>query len=142
VLKWGDILQIYGTKYPFPNLVAAILLASVALASLVSLFFTFRAVNPFLKSPKDPGIYHSAVFFGHVAEYDDAEKYLAKVKELDDEKAVRDLAYQAHVLAKGTVAKFAWIKRGMGAILFMEIPILALLVILAVIVLIVRQYAA
>jgi len=139
VLKWSDILQLCGTKFPFATLVTSILLAVTALASLASLFLTFQAVNPFLKSPKDPRVYHSAVFFGHVAEHDDPEKYLSHVKELDEEKAVKDLAYQAHVLAKGTVGKFGWIKWAMGAILI-EIPIFALLVVIIVGVLIARQY--
>jgi Family of unknown function (DUF5706) len=140
VLKWSDILQLYGTKYPFANLVASILLAAVALASLVSLFFTFQAVNPFLKSPKDPRSYHSAVYFGHVAEYNDPEKYLSHVNELDAEKVVKDLAYQAHTLAKGTAGKFGWINWAIGAILYAEIPIFSLRVVIVVCVLIARQY--
>jgi len=139
VLKWSDILQLCGPKYPFADLVASILLAVAALASLASLFFTFHAVNPFLKSPKDPRVYHSAVFFGHVAEHDDPEKYLSHVMDLDEEKAVKDLAYQAHVLAMGTVGKFGWIKWAIVAILI-EIPVFALLVVIVVCMLIARQY--
>ncbi len=127
-------------RAPFAVLLAAILLVGVTLASLVSLFFTFKAVSPFLKSPKDPLDYHSAVFFGHVTEHDDPAKYLAQVKDLDEEKAIKDLAYQARELARGAAGKFRSIKLAIGAILFAEIPMFALLVVLALAMLIARQY--
>jgi hypothetical protein len=140
VLKWSDLFQLYGGGFPFANLATAILLAMMVLASLASLFCTFMAVNPFLKSPKEPENYHSAIFFGHVAQYDEPEKYLRRVKDLDEEKAVKDLAYQAHVLAKATIAKFGWIKRAVGVILFVQLPVFTLLVGIVVFVLIARQY--
>jgi hypothetical protein len=142
VLKWADLLQLYGTHYPFANLITTILLAGAALAAMVSLVFTFMAVNPFLKSPREPSGHHSAVFFGHVVEHADPEGYLKQVKELDGEKAVKDLSYQAHALARGTVGKFAWMKRAIGTIVFAEFPIIIVLVVVVVCVLIARQYAS
>ncbi len=52
VLKWKDIHDAFGTeKVAF---ILASLFLLVLAASLVSLWFTFRSVNPFFGSPRHP----------------------------------------------------------------------------------------
>lgn len=98
----------------------------LAISCLASLWFTFKVVNPFLSSPRKPMDYHSLIFFCHVAELDES-KYLTEIESLTEDKAVRDLAFQANVLAKGTTAKFTSLKLAIGIILIAQIPAIAAL---------------
>jgi hypothetical protein len=124
VLKWKDIQDaLAGQKVAF-FIVGVFLLVALA-ASLVSLWYTFRSVNPFLGSPSIPKNYHSLLFFGAVKEFN-IEDYHTEVAKLTDEELRRDLAYQAHALAEGLWRKFAALKTATGWILFAQIPALAL----------------
>ena len=73
VLKWKDIHDAFGTEK-----VAFILQAYSCWwrspPVSVSLWFTFRSVNPFLRTPVIPNDYHSLLFFGDVRKFS-AENY-------------------------------------------------------------------
>ena len=77
--------------------------AAGAFASLVSIA---AAVKPFLDSPERPGLYHSVLFFGHVARDLDASDYRARIAQLDEQVLLEDLGAQAHALAKGANRKY------------------------------------
>lgn len=126
VLKWQDIRSAVGETSPpsFP-LVAVLLLVAVG-AALASLYLTFQAINPFLSSPKRPNEYHSNVFFGDVSEHGDPEKYAQAVGRWDDAALQKDLAFQAHTLAGSLSAKFVAIKNAIRAVVYVQLPALAL----------------
>lgn len=129
VLKWADLLFPYKDQRVVA-FIAIFLLLVAALSSLVSLAAVFLVINPFLKSPKKPEKYHSRIFFGHIAEYDKADDYLKCVRSSDEDKLMEDLCMQAHALAQGLDSKFRIMKIAVGAILFYQLPSLALLVLI------------
>ena len=125
VLKWKDIQEAFGEQKVAFFFVGVFLLVALA-ASLVSLWYTFRSVNPFLGSPSIPKNYHSLLFFGAVKQFS-IEDYHTEVSKLTDEELRRDLAYQAHALAEGLCGKFAALKTATWWILLVQIPAMALL---------------
>lgn len=125
VLKWKDIQDAFGGQKVAFVFVGLFLLVALA-ASLVSLWFTFKSVNPFLGSPNIPKNYHSLFFFGDVQKFT-VENYHDEVAKMTDEELCRDLSYQAHSLAEGLCGKFAALKAATSWILFVQIPALALL---------------
>jgi Family of unknown function (DUF5706) len=127
ILKWPDLLPMFAA-HPKAVVLAGSLLSVAAVAAVLSTWSAFRVINPFLRSPKKPFKYHSLVYFDHVAEHEIPEDYLARIKLLDLETLQSDLGHQAHVLAQGTAAKFAMLKFSIGVILTMQLPALALLV--------------
>ena len=80
VLKWKDIHDAFGTEKVAFILASLFLLVALA-ASLVSLWFTFRSVNPFLGPPVIPNDYHSLLFFGDVRKFS-AENYHEQLAKL------------------------------------------------------------
>lgn len=129
VLKWADLLLPYQGQRAIV-FISSLLLLVAALSSLVSLAAVFLVINPFLKSPKKPAKYHSIIFFGHVAEYDKADEYLQCVQSSDEDKLTEDLCIQAHALAQGLDKKFRIMKIAVYAILFFQLPSLALLILI------------
>jgi hypothetical protein len=125
VLKWKDIAEAFGNQKVAFFFVALFLIVALA-ASLVSLWFTFKSVNPFLGSPNLPKNYHSLLFFGDVKKFA-LEDYHKEVVKVTDEELGRDLAYQAHALADGLCGKFAALRTAVWWILFVLIPALAAL---------------
>jgi len=79
----------------------------LALTAIISTYFTFKAIHPFRASPKAPQLYHSNLFFGHVAEHADPEAFKACLMKTDAEGRTYDLAAQAYILAKGLNGKFS-----------------------------------
>lgn len=132
VLKWSDLLQTFGQKV-FVAILVSLLLFIAAISSLVSLAAVFQVINPFLKSPKNPTKYHSKMFFGHIAEFETPEDYHQCVRKLDNEELLRDCCMQAHVLARGLNDKFRKMKIAIGAILFVQLPALGLLILVKIV---------
>jgi hypothetical protein len=131
VLKWKDIQDAFGSqKIAFAFVGLSLFVALVA--SLVSLWFTFKSVNPFLGSPSIPKNYHSLIFFGDVKKFA-VEQYHEEVVKVTDDELRRDLAYQAHALADGLSGKFAALKWAVRSILFAQLPALGLLAVVYVI---------
>lgn len=109
VLKFSDILNIYKELGPVKWL-AALAITIIFLSTLLSIFYTFLAINPFLKSSKYPNPYRSILFFNHVAEHETEAAYMEEVEKLETEKFMADLVYQTHSLATGLKGKFSKIK--------------------------------
>lgn len=131
ILKWSDLLQTFGPQSVAAVLVSLLLLIA-AVSSLVSLASVFQVINPFLKSPKSPTKYHSKIFFGHIAEFETPEDYHQCVKNLNNEELLRDCCMQAHVLAQGLNDKFRKMKIAIGAILFVQLPALGLMILVKI----------
>ena len=125
VLKWQDIKSAVGDSHPQSFAVVAALLHVAIGAALASLWYTFKAINPFLASPKRPNEYHSNVYFGDAAEHAAPDKYLEAVAKWDEAGLQKDLAFQAHTLAQGLTGKFAALKNAIWAVLFVQLPALA-----------------
>lgn len=110
--------------------VVAIAIFAVLGSLFGALWFTLQVVSPFLKTPSEPGGYHSRVFFGDVAKFSTADKYLASIDRMTSGELEEDLAKQAHALAEGTCLKFKNLKRAIGCLMFGAIPVLVVYVLL------------
>lgn len=126
VLKWHEVVALYGA-HPKIGVGAGAVVLIAALASLYSLWRVFKVVHPFLDSSKKPGQYHSDIFFGHVAEHGCAEDYLRHVAKADEATTTHDLGAQAHALACGLRQKFNDMRLAVGAILYVQLPALGVL---------------
>lgn len=124
VIKWQELLPLFGA-HRSAAVLAGFLLAIAAIASLVSLWATFQVINPFLRSPKSPTQYHSVIFFSHVAEHENSENYLSCFQQSNSDTLCKDLGTQAHVLACGIRDKFQKMKIAVGAIILVQLPALA-----------------
>lgn len=116
---------------PWVRAATETILIIIAVVSLVSLWLTFRVVNPFLKSPSKLLTYHSLVYFGHVAQFNEDE-YRDLINTRSEEYILGDLAYQANVLARGLVSKFALLKMAIAAIVYGQIPLLIIAIVMFV----------
>ena len=130
IIKWHEISRdFFGSAKPeswcFWLGGAAFLI--LALGSLLSTLLTFYVVSPFLKSPKSAGLYHSTIFFGHVAEHKTPEEFIKVLEKTDLQARVEDLAKQAHIIAKGLNFKFENLKHAIWCIIFIQFPSLIIL---------------
>ena len=121
VLKWSDISQGFGPDR-VPVAIATGLLIIIAVSSLVSLWFGLNTVVPVLNSPKEPKVYHSLVFFGHVAEFTTPSEYSKATCAATEINLVEDLAMQAHTLAKIAMHKFSLLQWATRLIVFVQLP--------------------
>lgn len=129
VLKWEDVIREYEPHMAAVR-IAGFLLAAAAIAAIASLWFTFRALGPFLKSPKAPGRYHSVLFFEHVSEHESSADYRTVMTEMSATELISDLSYQAHALAVGASSKFRDLRRALRSVPYVELPSLGLLIVL------------
>jgi hypothetical protein len=134
VLRWEEILMQFGPHLPAIR-IAGLLLAVASIAAVVSLWFTFRALGPFLESHKAPGRYHSAFFFEHVAEHAHGADYRVAFEALNRDSLLADLCHQAHALACGASAKFKDMRRALRCIAFVQLPAMGALIALKLILL-------
>ena len=131
VLKWGELSQNFGYSKVALG-VAAILFVVCAVASVASLWFGLNAIIPMLSSPKEPGKYHSLVFFGHVAEFVTPDAYADAVRAGTMDSAVEDLAKQAHALGRIAALKFSQLTWAARLIVFVQLPAFLLMILVAV----------
>lgn len=131
LLKSVDIWNLFG-DYKAPAALASIALLVAALAALVSLWFTFKVIRPYLDSERDPNKYHSMIFFNHVAEWS-SDRYCDELVKLDEACLEADLARQAHALAKGLRLKFEDMIFAVNAVIWVQLPALGIVVILLII---------
>ncbi len=129
VLKGQEVGVLFGT-HRVAYALAVIALLITAMSSFVSTWLTFRVIRPYLDSPRQPTQYHSAIFFNHVAEHEQPDHYQTAVSTLDAAGWVKDLAAQAHALARGLKVKFATIRQAIDIILRVQIPALGLVILL------------
>lgn len=114
-LKYNSIIALY-CKLEWAYYISNIFLVSLAISSILSIAFVFKAVNPFLsssdsqkESPK------SLIFFGDVSEIPH-EEYAKRESELTYEKALSDSISQAHILATGLIRKMKDMQQAIRAI--------------------------
>jgi hypothetical protein len=125
--KWADLQQAFiNQKAEF--VIECILMIALVGASLVSLFYTFQSINPFLGSQRRPNDYHSVIFFGDVKDFQTPDEYHKQVEKLTDRELRRDLAFQAHSLAAGLALKFDYLKRATWWVLWVQLPVLFFMV--------------
>jgi len=130
VLKWANICVLF-LGYPKLVSIIKILILLIALSSTVSLFFVFKTINPFLKSPEHPTQYTSSIFFGHVYKFK-PDDYAKHIKEINTDVLINDLYIQTNILAGATNEKFNNIKKSITAIIFVQIPILIIILIMKI----------
>jgi len=121
VLKWSELVQYFG-PHPASIAFANGFLVLAAAAALVSWWFALFGIEPILKSPKQPQRYHSLVFFGHVAEYQEPEHYVEAAKKTSLSQYANDLGMQAHALARIAGRKFWWFRWAARIMLFVQLP--------------------
>lgn len=102
---------------------------ALAFTTVIVLIQVMRVVVPYLRSNKQPGLYHSIIYYEDVAEHETADHFLKQVKEYDAEKMTMDLARQAHVLATGLKEKFQIMKVAFAITLHAQLPLLATLLV-------------
>lgn len=133
LLKWSDLITMY-KPIPCFVIISAFFLITIAFASLYSLFYAFKVVNPYLVSPLKPQEYHSKIYFGHVSMFETGEDFAKSIDKSDAECFFTDLCYQVHILAKGITQKYERLKKSFQIIEYCMIPALFILLILKIII--------
>lgn len=98
LISYKDLVEIieWNKKSHF-----SILLGIILLMSLSSMFFTIRAIMPYLKSKKDgDNVYKSFMFFKNIAEYDQSA-YVSMMSNFQGLDISRELSIQVHNLSTG-----------------------------------------
>ena len=131
VMKSSEILKNYSNK-TISSIISIIVLI-ICLSALTSLFFTFKAINPFLKSPKRTSEYHSHIYFDHIVEFNNEDSFYDSCKKNNDCDINKDLSYQIFILAKGMSEKFKNVTISYGIVIYCIIPLLIFSLILLVI---------
>jgi hypothetical protein len=110
-----------------------ILTISIICLCSISILIVCIAIKPYLTSGNSSKEkYHSLIFFGSIAEYDEDE-YAQKVKDYSDDELLEDMSKQACILAKGLSKKYnllfwaSWL-----------IPVKILLIIILIIIVILK----
>lgn len=133
ITKYTEILPNYG-QHPVTFYIIVVLLVIIAVSSLLSIFFTFKVISPYLKSPHEPTKYLSNIFFGHVSLHENPNNYHDIVKKMTEEQALEDLSKQTYILARGIHDKYHDIKYSAFIILFSIIPSIFGLIIMRIVV--------
>ena len=113
------------------KILATVLLVLLLAASFFSLIFTFRAAYPFLFSPKKPQLYHSLIFFGHIAEHPSPDDLVGLWN--TDVQLRRDLLFQIHTISKAALMKSTLTRAAIGLILFLQVPLIAIVALVRVV---------
>jgi hypothetical protein len=123
LLKWKDISPCFAS-HPKLAVTSAALLFLLAILALISLIFTFRTINPYTKTIRQPGKYHSKIFFGDVSQFESADSYFESINKSETENLIEDLSKQVYIVARGVDGKFTDMKKAIGAVLFFQVPTL------------------
>jgi hypothetical protein len=127
-IKASEILKFYSNETIISIIICIIFL--VCLLSLLSLFFTFKSINPFLKSPKKTDEYQSHIYFNHIAEFNNEASFYDSCNKLNNCNINKDLSYQVFVLANGLSKKYRNITISYGILIYFTIPLLTISIIL------------
>lgn len=104
----------------------------IFLCGILCLIIVLRAVNPFLKSGNSSSErYHSHIYFGSVAEFDTADKYVNSLIQQEEADNFIDLAKQIHILANTLKKKYRYLENA-TKIIFIQLVLAALLAILII----------
>jgi Family of unknown function (DUF5706) len=130
LIKWDELLAGFAGHEVYA-LIASGLLVIIALASLVSLAFVFRVVTPYVAKRADREARRdratSLFFFEDVASFSVAD--LQQAMEHREEAEIRaDVAAQMHALALSLRSKFSDLRWATLAILAVQLPAIAGLV--------------
>ncbi len=140
LIKWDELLAGFQGHEVFVRLASAMLVI-VALASLVSLAFVFRVVTPYVAkradrkargSRTDSGL-RSIFFFEDVAAVQ-VSALLDAMEERNESEIRADVAAQMHALALSLRSKFSDLRWATLAILVVQLPAIAGLVALKLLV--------
>lgn len=101
----------------------AVVLAVLGALLILSLGFAISVIAPFLDSGSRTNKYHSKIFFGSIAKFEEVD-YLGAVKNLIEKDADEDLARQIYVVAKGADGKFARLQTASRLLLWGSIPLI------------------
>lgn len=108
------------------------LVVLLVIAILTSIFI-LNAVYPFLKSGNSSKEkYHSNIFFGSVAEYDNETKYLESFQQQTDVLVNEDMVRQSYQLAKGLKNKYISLSWGIRFVYLELIVVLSILLIISI----------
>lgn len=140
LIKWDELLVGF-QGHPVYARLASGMLVIVALASLVSLAFVFRVVTPYVakgtgrkaKQKKAGAGLPSLFFFEDVAAVPVSE-LLRAIQDRDESEIRADVAAQMHALALSLRAKFSDLRWATLAILVVQLPAIAALVALKLLV--------
>lgn len=131
ILKFGDIISFYGSLRI--REVVGFLLVIMSASSLLSLFFVFNVVYPYLGSTADDKKQRtSLIYFGSVSKMS-GQEYLDCLENGTIEELTADLAEQATILAEGLNKKMLKMRRSIEAITFSLVLILVLVIMRATI---------
>lgn len=131
ILKFGDIISFYGSLRI--REVVGFLLVIMSASSLLSLFFVFNVVYPYLGSTADDKKQRtSLIYFGSVSKMS-GQEYLDCLENGTIEELTADLAEQAIILAEGLNKKMLKMRRSIEAITFSLVLILVLVIMRATI---------
>lgn len=123
LLQYEDILKTFSVK-PHGQLVASIGIFLLGLSSLVSNFFVFRVVTPYIPNSTTQ---KSLIYFGSVSKMEQ-QKYHTLLGEANNSSIISDLSLQATDLATGLEEKMKKIKT---SIVFMCIGLVIIYLMLA-----------
>lgn len=130
LLRFGDIIAFYSS--PGMKVTVGFLLVVISASTLLSLFFVFRVVYPFLGNVTDEKDQKpSLIFFGSVAKMSTKE-YMENISKASLYQLIDDLSSQATILASGLNEKMLKMRRSISAILFTMVLIFVLVLFRAV----------
>lgn len=113
LLKFSVIMSFYNFADKY---VVGVLLFLISFTSLLSLFFVFSVVYPYLNNKNTDGYQEdSLVFFGSVSKLE-SQDYLNRLNTCSTDDLVKDLTVQATILAKGLNSKMLGMRRSIIAI--------------------------
>jgi hypothetical protein len=134
VVKWHDMLSQFG-RHGLVVVLAGVLLALVAFASLVSLRFIFLVIRPFQPArPPDVSARgargESLFFFDDVSRVGSVDALRARADRYDEAELRADLISQLRDVAASVTDKYRYLHIATAAILYVQIPAIALLLVL------------
>ena len=123
-LKYDDFVKLFKNPDQYLN-IAIPLISLLGISSIISIFFAFRVINPFLKSGNNDN-YQSILFFKSISEMS-YETYKTKVENSSFDNLIEDLERQSYQLAQGMTQKSIDTKR---SVMFIYISLSIILILL------------
>ncbi len=116
LMRFGEIITFYSCLES--KLLVGFLLILITISSLVSLFYVFEVVYPYLDDITDKtNKNNSLIYFGSVSKMSSSE-YLDQIEKSSQQDIINDLAGQAVILSKGLNKKMTQMRKSIGWISF------------------------
>jgi hypothetical protein len=119
----AGFLSLYSKLYS--DILLSFLFISILICNISSIYFTIKAIMPFLKSKTDQNANPSLFYFGDVAKHT-LSNYKERITKATIDNITDDLIDQAHCLATGLKAKYSNLKNAGRFVLFQFIIIIPL----------------